>query len=54
MLEDVGAGHCPPAECGRCAREGDFTVIARPVIWNGKVSKVAVVAVPDGDLFRYG
>ena len=37
------------ARCGaaRYARDGGYAVIARPVIWKGKLAKVAVVAVPD-------
>ncbi len=33
----------------RYAQDGGCAVIARPVVWKGKLAKVAVVAVPDGD-----
>ena len=31
------------------AHEGGFAAIARPVLWKGRLAKVVVVAVPDGD-----
>ena len=31
------------------AHDGGYAVIARPVVWKGKLAKVAVVAVPDPD-----
>ena len=31
------------------AHEGGYAAIARPVLWKGKLAKVVVVAVPDGD-----
>ena len=31
------------------AHEGGYAVIARPVVWKGKLAKVVVVAVPDPD-----
>ena len=33
----------------RCANDGSYAVIARPVLWNGKLAKVVVVAVQDSD-----
>ena len=33
----------------RYAHHGGYAVIARPVLWKGRVSKVVVVAVPDRD-----
>ena len=33
----------------RYARDGGCAVIARPVIWKGKLAKVVVIAVPDPD-----
>ena len=31
----------------RYAHDGGYTVIARPVVWKGKLAKVVVIAVPD-------
>ena len=31
------------------ARDGGCAVVARPVVWKGKLAKVVVVAVPDRD-----
>ena len=33
----------------RYAHDGGYAVIARPVIWKGKLAKVVVIAVPDSD-----
>ena len=33
----------------RYAHDGGYTVIARPVVWKGKLAKVVVIAVPDPD-----
>ena len=34
----------------RYAHDGGYAVIARPVVWKGKLAKVVVVAVPDPDV----
>ena len=31
------------------AHDDGFAAIARPVLWKGRLAKVVVVAVPDGD-----
>ena len=33
----------------RSAHDGGYTVMARPVVWKGKLAKVVVIAVPDAD-----
>ena len=33
----------------RYAHDGGYAVIARPVVWKGKLAKVVVIAVPDSD-----
>ena len=33
----------------RYAHDGGYTVMARPVVWKGKLAKVVVIAVPDAD-----
>ena len=33
----------------RYPHDGGYTVIARPVVWKGKLAKVVVIAVPDPD-----
>ena len=33
----------------RYAHDGGYAVIARPVVWKGKLAKVVVIAVPDPD-----
>ena len=33
----------------RYAHDGGYAVIARPVVWKGKLAKVVVIAVPDAD-----
>ena len=43
--------HLPPFAMwtARYAHDGGYTVIARPVVWKGKLAKVVVIAVPDPD-----
>ena len=54
----IGTVPCPPApwrsgrsQSGRAeyAEEEGIAVAAKPVMWKGRVAKVAVVAVPAGD-----
>ena len=33
----------------RYAHDGGYTVIARPVVWKGRLAKVVVIAMPDPD-----
>ena len=54
----AGAGRCrtapwrsrpPRYGTARYAHDGGYAVIARPVVWKGKLAKVVVIAVPDSD-----